>query len=215
MAKISGMTRWVMVVVLTIGGAMLLMKSRQATSAETAESAETRGSAMETTNSTKFGSIYDIPVRNIKGESLKLDRYKGKVMLIVNVASQCGYTPQYAGLQKLYDTYQAKGFVVLGFPANNFGGQEPGTEAQIVEFCSMKYNVKFPMFAKLSADGSDMHQIYQYLTSKETNPKFSGRITWNFNKFLIDRSGQPIARFDSSDRPESAKVIEAIENALK
>ena len=215
MIKISGMMRWVMVLVAIIGGSVLLMKLRQPTSADTAEAAETRGSAVMTTNNTKVGSIYDIPVRDIKGESLKLDRYKGKVLLIVNVASQCGYTPQYAGLQKLYDTYQAKGFVVLGFPANNFGGQEPGTEAQIVEFCSMKYNVKFPMFAKLSADGSDIHQLYQYLTSKETNPKFSGRITWNFNKFLIDRSGQPIARFDSSDRPESAKVIEAIENALK
>ena len=153
-----------MVLAVMIGGLVLLMKSRQPTSAETAEAAETRGSVMETTNNTKVGSIYDIPVRDIKGESLKLDRYKGKVLLIVNVASQCGYTPQYAGLQKLYDTYQAKGFVVLGFPANNFGGQEPGTEAQIVEFCSMKYNVKFPMFAKLSADGSDIHQLYQYLT---------------------------------------------------
>jgi glutathione peroxidase len=160
-------------------------------------------------------SIYDIPVRDIKGRTLRLDQYKGKVMLIVNVASQCGYTPQYAGLQKLYENYREKGLVVLGFPANNFGGQEPGSEAEIAQFCSMKYNVGFPMFAKLSAEGRDIHPLYQFLTGKQTNPRFAGPITWNFNKFLIDRAGQPLARFDSSDRPESEKVVQAIENALK
>jgi len=161
------------------------------------------------------GTIYDIPVRDIRGKSVRLDQYKGKVMLIVNVASRCGYTPQYAGLQQLYDSYQSRGLVILGFPANNFGGQEPGTEQEIAQFCSMKYNVKFPMFAKLSADGSDMHPLYQFLTNRQTNPKFAGPITWNFNKFLIDRTGQPIARFDSADRPEGEKVVQAIENALR
>ena len=160
-------------------------------------------------------SIYDIDVKDIKGNTFKLDRYKGQVMLIVNVASQCGYTPQYAGLQKLYETYQSQGLVVLGFPANNFGGQEPGTEAEIVEFCSMKYNVKFPMFSKISAAGADIHPLYRFLTDKQTNPQFAGKINWNFNKFLIDRQGQPVARFDSSDKPESEKVIRAIEAALK
>ena len=162
-----------------------------------------------------MGSIYDIDVKDIKGNTFKLDRYKGQVMLIVNVASQCGYTPQYAGLQKLYETYQSQGLVVLGFPANNFGGQEPGTEAEIVEFCSMKYNVKFPMFSKISAAGADIHPLYRFLTDKQTNPQFAGKINWNFNKFLIDRQGQPVARFDSSDKPESEKVIRAIEAALK
>ena len=160
-------------------------------------------------------TIYDIPVRDIRGKTIKLDQYKGKVMLIVNVASRCGYTPQYTGLQQLYERYESRGLVILGFPANNFGGQEPGTEQEIAQFCSMKYNVRFPMFAKLSADGSDMHPLYQFLTNRQTNPKFAGPITWNFNKFLIDRSGQPIARFDSADRPESEKVIQAIENALR
>lgn len=161
------------------------------------------------------GSIYDIPVRDIKGKTVALDQYRGKVLLIVNVASQCGYTPQYAGLQKLYEDYREKGLVVLGFPANNFGGQEPGSEAEIARFCSMKYNVSFPMFAKLSAEGRDIHPLYQFLTGKATNPRFAGPVTWNFNKFLIDRAGQPVARFDSSDRPESQQVIQAIETALR
>lgn len=160
-------------------------------------------------------SIYEIPVREIKGGATTLEKYRGKVLLIVNVASRCGYTPQYAGLQKLYETYSSKGLVVLGFPANNFGGQEPGTEAEIVEFCTMRYQVSFPMFAKVSAKGNDIHPLYRYLTAKETNPGFDGPISWNFNKFLIDRSGKTIARFESSDAPGSARVVEAIEAALR
>lgn len=160
-------------------------------------------------------SIYDISVKDIKGKPMTLGEYKGKVMLIVNVASQCGYTPQYEGLEKIYETYQSKGFVVLGFPANNFGGQEPGTEAEIQQFCSTNYGVKFPMFSKVSAAGSDIHPLYKFLTDKETNPQFAGKITWNFNKFLVDRNGNLIARFDSSDKPESAKITQAIEQALK
>lgn len=160
-------------------------------------------------------SIYDIAVRDIDGNSFKLDRYRGKVLLIVNVASQCGYTPQYEGLQMIYEKYQSRGFLVLGFPANNFGGQEPGTEAEIKEFCSTNYNVKFPMFSKVSADGPDIHPLYMFLTSKETNPRFAGKVDWNFNKFLIDRAGRPIGRFATSDRPESPKVTQAIEAALK
>lgn len=160
-------------------------------------------------------SIYDIPLKTINGKPATLGEYKGKVLLIVNVASQCGYTPQYEGLQKIYQQYQSQGLVVLGFPANNFGGQEPGTEAEIKEFCSLKYNVTFPMFAKLSAKGADIHPLYKFLTDKETNPNFAGEIKWNFNKFLIDKNGNPIARFDSSDKPESPKVVQAIEQALK
>lgn len=160
-------------------------------------------------------SLYDIPVKTIDGKPATLGDYKGKVLLIVNVASQCGYTPQYEGLEKIYEKYQSKGFTVLGFPANNFGGQEPGTEAEIVTFCSTNYGVKFPMFSKLSAAGADIHPLYKFLTEKETNPNFAGKINWNFNKFLIDKNGNPIARFDSADKPESAKVTQAIEQALK
>ena len=160
-------------------------------------------------------SIYDIPVKTIDGKPTTLADYKGQVLLIVNVASQCGYTPQYEGLEKIYEQYQSKGFAVLGFPANNFGGQEPGTEAEIVTFCSTNYGVKFPMFSKLSAAGADIHPLYKFLTEKETNPNFAGKINWNFNKFLIDKAGNPIARFDSADKPESAKVTQAIGQALK
>ncbi len=160
-------------------------------------------------------SIYDVSLKTIDGKPTTLGEYKGKVLLIVNVASQCGYTPQYEGLQKIHQQYQSQGLVVLGFPANNFGGQEPGTEAEIKEFCSMKYNVTFPMFAKLSAKGADIHPLYKFLTDKETNPNFAGDIKWNFNKFLIDKNGNPIARFDSGDKPESPKVTQAIEQALK
>ncbi|MEP7339139.1 MAG: glutathione peroxidase [Acidobacteriota bacterium] len=160
-------------------------------------------------------SIYDIPLKTIDGKPATLGDYKGKVLLIVNVASQCGYTPQYEGLEKIYKQYQSKGLIVLGFPANNFGGQEPGTEAEIVTFCSKNYGVTFPMFSKLSATGADIHPLYKFLTEKETNPNFAGKINWNFNKFLIDKNGNPIARFDSADKPESAKVTQAIEQALK
>jgi glutathione peroxidase-family protein len=118
-------------------------------------------------------------------------------------------------LQKLYLEYADKGLVILGFPANNFGGQEPGTNPEIKEFCTTKYSVTFPMFSKISVKGTDIHPLYQYLTSKETDPDFAGDITWNFNKFLIDTSGKIVARFDSKDKPESEKVLSAIQLALK
>ena len=160
-------------------------------------------------------SIYDFTVNDIDGKPVKLSQFKGKVILIVNVASKCGFTPQYEGMQKLYSEYADKGLVILGFPANNFGGQEPGTNSEIKEFCTTKYSVTFPMFSKISVKGTDIHPLYQYLTSKETDPDFAGDITWNFNKFLIDASGKIVARFDSKDKPESEKVVNAIQLALK
>jgi glutathione peroxidase len=160
-------------------------------------------------------SIYDFKMKDIDGKDVKLDAYKGKVLLVVNTASKCGYTPQYEGLQAIYDKYQKDGFTILGFPANNFGGQEPGTEAEIKEFCTLKYKVTFPMFAKISVKGEDQHPLYTYLTSKETDPEFAGDISWNFNKFLIDRNGKIIARFSSKDTPQSEPVTTAIESALK
>ncbi len=159
-------------------------------------------------------SIYDFVVKDIDGNDVKLEQFKGKVMLIVNVASKCGFTPQYEGLQKIYMQYKDKGLVVLGFPANNFMNQEPGTNEQIKQFCSLNYNVTFPMFSKISVKGKDIAPLYQYLTSKETNPQFAGEISWNFNKFLVDRSGKIIARFGSRTKPESEELIQAIEKAL-
>ena len=122
-------------------------------------------------------SVYDFTMKDIDGGDVKLDKFKGKVVMIVNTASRCGYTPQYEGLQKIYDKYKDRGFVVLGFPANNFMGQEPGTEKEIKDFCTLKYNVTFPMFSKISVTGSDQHPLYGYLTNKKTNPEFGGDIS--------------------------------------
>ncbi len=162
----------------------------------------------------KMNSIYDFAVQRIDGTATKLAAYQGQVLLIVNVASRCGFTGQYAGLQKLYDTYKDRGLVVLGFPANNFLGQEPGTNAEIAQFCSAKYHVTFPMFEKIAVAGRDMHPLYKYLTDKKTDPDFSGKITWNFNKFLIGRDGRIVARFGSRTEPEHKDVAAAIEKAL-
>jgi len=159
-------------------------------------------------------SLWDIKVTDIDGNEFTLGKYKGNVLLIVNVASRCGYTPQYEGLQKIYEKYKDKGFYVLGFPANNFANQEPGTNEEIKEFCQTKYRVTFPMFAKISVKGDDIHPLYRFLTNKETNPNFAGEITWNFNKFLIDREGNVVARFSSKDAPESEAVTRKIEEYL-
>lgn len=159
-------------------------------------------------------SVYEFTMRDIDGKDVKLDKYKGKVVMIVNVASKCGYTPQYEGLQALYDKNKDRGLVILGFPANNFMGQEPGTEAEIKEFCSTKYHVTFPMFAKISVKGADQHPLYNFLTNKATDPEFAGDISWNFNKFLIDRNGKIVARFGSKDTPEGEAIATAIEKYL-
>jgi glutathione peroxidase len=166
-------------------------------------------------NKDKKMKIYDFEVKDIDGNRVKLEQYQGKVLLLVNVASQCGFTPQYEGLQKIYAKYQDQGFLVLGFPANNFGGQEPGADREIKTFCSTRFHVTFPMFSKISVKGADKHPLYKYLTEPETDPKFAGEIKWNFNKFLVDRQGNLIARFDSPDTPEGEKVTKAIEVALK
>ena len=163
----------------------------------------------------KTKSVLDFKMMDIDGREVKLKKYKGSVLLVVNTASQCGYTPQYEGLQKIYSKYQGQGFVVLGFPANDFKGQEPGSNEDIKEFCTTKYKVTFPMFAKISVKGEDQDPLYQFLTSKETNPKFAGDITWNFNKFLIDRQGNVVARFSSKDTPDGEAVTAAIEKYLK
>ena len=160
-------------------------------------------------------SVLNFKMKHIDGKEVKLKKYKGDVFLIVNTASKCGYTPQYEGLQAIYTKYQSQGFTVLGFPANNFGEQEPGTEKEIKEFCESKYKVTFPMFAKISVKGDDQHALYKFLTAKETNPNFAGDISWNFNKFLVNRKGEVVARFSSKDTPVSEKVTQTIEKYLK
>jgi glutathione peroxidase len=157
-------------------------------------------------------SVFDITVKDIKGADVSLDAYRGKVLLIVNVASKCGYTRQYTGLEVLYGKYQEQGLVVLGFPCNQFGGQEPGTEAEIAEFCSTKFNVKFPLFAKIEVNGPGRAPLYTFLTGE--GAKFPGKVAWNFNKFLVGRDGQVIARYESKVAPESAELIAAVEAAL-
>lgn len=159
-------------------------------------------------------SVYEFTLKNIDGQEVKLDQYKGKVVMIVNTASKCGLTSQYEGLQKIYDAYKDKGFVVLGFPANNFLGQEPGTETEIKEFCTLNYKVTFPMFAKMSVKGTDQHPLFTFLTHKDTTPGFSGDISWNFEKFLLDKNGKTIARFTPRTLPDAPEVVAAIDKAL-
>jgi glutathione peroxidase len=158
------------------------------------------------------GSIYDIPVKDIDGKPTSLKTYEGKVLLIVNVASKCGYTPQYTGLEALYEKYKDKGLLVLGFPCNQFGGQEPGTNEQIKQFCSSKYEVTFPLFDKIEVNGPNRNQLYTMLAG-EGSP-FPGNIKWNFNKFLIGHDGKILKRFDSKVKPESEEMTQAVEAAL-
>jgi glutathione peroxidase len=162
----------------------------------------------------KAMSVLDFKVKDIDGKDVELSKYKGDVILIVNVASKCGLTPQYEGLEATYEKYKDKGFTILGFPANEFGKQEPGTNEEIKTFCSSKYNVKFPMFAKIVVKGEGIHPLYSFLTDKESDPKFAGPIGWNFAKFLVNRKGEVIARFDPRVAPDDPKIVEAVEAAL-
>jgi glutathione peroxidase len=160
------------------------------------------------------GSPLDFEMKSLSGKDVNLQDYRGKVVLIVNTASKCGATPQYRPLQSLYQKYQGKDFVVLGFPCNQFGAQEPGNAEQIGEFCTKNYGVTFPMFAKIDVNGAHAAPLYQYLTSKQTNPEFAGKIRWNFEKFLIGKDGKILARFDTSTEPDAPQVTQAIEAAL-
>jgi len=153
--------------------------------------------------------VYEFTMDSIDGKATPLGEFRGKVSMIVNVASRCGYTPQYAALEAVYEKYKDRGFTIAGFPANNFGEQEPGTNEEIRQFCSAKYNVKFPMFAKISVLGDDIAPLYRYLTGTG-----GGDIKWNFTKFLVDRDGKVVRRFESAVTPDSPEVIAAIEKAL-
>ena len=153
-------------------------------------------------------SLSEISIKKIDGSSSSLGDFKNQVLLVVNVASECGLTPQYDGLEKLYEKYQSKGFQVLGFPANNFGAQEPGTNSQIQSFCKTSFGVRFPLFEKISVKGPDQHPLYKALTENE------GDITWNFEKFLIDRSGKVVGRFAPKVTPEDPALVAAIESEI-
>ena len=157
-------------------------------------------------------SVYDFQAKSIDGSDLSLSAYRGKVLLIVNVASKCGFTPQYAGLESLYETYKDQGLVVLGFPCNQFGSQEPGAESEIKSFCDLEYGVKFPLFSKIDVNGANAHPLYGYLKTAKPGILGTEGIKWNFTKFLIDRKGEPIQRYAPADKPSA---IEAdIQSAL-
>jgi len=159
-------------------------------------------------------TIYDLKAKTIDGEERSLREYAGKVLLVVNVASQCGLTPHYAGLQELQQNFGDRGLVVLGFPCNQFGSQEPGSETEIKKFCETRFGVTFPMFAKIDVNGANRHPLYAFLTAQPTQPDGPGDIQWNFAKFLIDRSGAVAGRFSPATAPVSEEIVGAIEQAL-
>jgi len=156
-------------------------------------------------------ALYGFTMKTIDGKPKSLGDYRGKALLIVNTASECGYTPQYAGLEKLYESYRDRGFMVLAFPANDFGAQEPGSDAQIKQFCSSRYGTHFDLFSKISVKGKEQHPLYAYLTGLKG---FEGDIRWNFNKFLVDPSGAVVARYPSGVDPTSAELTAKLESIL-
>ena len=160
-------------------------------------------------------SAYAFSMKAIDGKTVALSGYQGRVALFVNVASRCGYTPQYEGLEALYRKYKDRGLVILGFPANNFGSQEPGTNEEIAQFCKRSYDVTFPMFSKISVKGADQSELYQYLSSADANASTAGDVRWNFTKFLVGKDGKVIARFESAVAPDAAELVKAVEEALK
>ncbi len=157
-------------------------------------------------------SLYDFSVKDIDGNVFKLSSLKGKKVLIVNTASQCGNTPQYADLEKLYNEYSDKNFVIIGFPANNFGSQEPGTNEEIKTFCSANYHVTFPMMSKISVKGENMDPLYKWLTSKKLNGKMDSEVTWNFQKYMIDANGNLVDVVQPKEKPYSDKILNWINN---
>ncbi len=164
---------------------------------------------------TKMTGPLEFKMKDIDGKEYDLSKLKGKVVLFVNVASRCGYTPQYEGLQELFVKYEKDGLVVIGVPANEFGKQEPGTDDEIKKFCSTKYNVTFPILSKVVVKGEGQTPLYKFLTSKDTNPNFAGDIGWNFEKFLIGRDGKVVGRFKSGVSPDAAEFVKAIKTELE
>ena len=179
-----------------------------------AKPGDTKDVIKEPTKMAAKGSPLDFKMKTIDGKEQDLSQYKGKVVLMVNVASKCGLTPQYTALESTYEKYKDQGFVIVGFPANNFGSQEPGTNEEIKQFCTSKYDVQFPMMSKISVKGDDKHPLYKFLTEGKAGDDFAGDIEWNFAKFLVDRNGNVMARFASKTTPDSPQVTGAIEKAL-
>lgn len=159
-------------------------------------------------------SVHSFTMKDIDGQEQELSQYQGKVLMLVNVASKCGYTYQYEALQQLYSNYRDQGFVVLAFPANNFGKQEPGSDSEIKAFCIQEYAVEFPMFSKISVKGPDQHPLYSFLTDKDLHPETGGKITWNFNKFLVNKHGRVSERFGTKIEPDDPDVLAAIDRLL-
>lgn len=159
-------------------------------------------------------SLHDFTMLDITGKERKLSEFKGETVLVVNTASHCGFTPQFDGLEKLYQAYKEKGFVILGFPSNDFGAQDPGTNAEIATFCKANYGVTFPMFSKIVVKGDGQHPLYHWLTSKDTDPSFAGPIGWNFTKFLVNKEGVVVARFESKITPGGPEIKSALEKEL-
>ena len=157
-------------------------------------------------------SFHDFTVKDIRGEDFPLSQLKGKKVLVVNTASKCGFTPQYEGLQELYEEYGGDDFMIIGFPANNFGKQEPGSDEEIAEFCQINYGVSFPMMSKISVKGDDQHPLYLWLTSKSENGVENSKVSWNFQKYMIDEEGQLVGHFASTVKPDSKKLLSWIEN---
>ena len=193
------------VIVFAFLGAMLMFRVSRALGQDVVK---------EPTATASTSGPLDFVVKDIDGNDYNLAQLKGQVVMVVNVASKCGLTPQYKGLEALYDKYKDQGLVVVGFPANNFKEQEPGTNEQIKEFCTSKYDVSFPMMSKISVKGEDKHPLYKFLTEEQTAGEFKGEIGWNFTKFLIDKNGNVFARFASKTKPEDESVTKAIEQAL-
>jgi len=196
--------------VLVVIGSVLLLQARKVLGRDVVK--DPTPSPATQPSSVAESTVLDFTVRDIDGKDVNLSDYRGKLVLLVNVASKCGMTPQYDALEKTYAKYKDKGLVIIGFPANNFGGQEPGTDQEIKTFCSTKYNVTFPMMSKISVKGDDIHPLYKKLT--QDNGDFNGEIGWNFTKFLIDRNGNVYARFASKTKPDDEQLIGAIEKGL-
>jgi glutathione peroxidase len=185
-----------------------------ATSAFAVADPTTQPTTQPMADGTTVGPALRFTMKSLGGKDINLSQYQGKVILMVNTASRCGHTPQYGPLEALYKKYTDQGFVILGFPSNDFGKQEPGTDVQISEFCTRNYGVTFDMFSKVDVKGDNMCDLYKFLTSPATDKPFDGDINWNFEKFLIDRSGNVVARFSPGTQPDSPQVVSAIEAQL-
>ncbi|MCA9174856.1 MAG: redoxin domain-containing protein [Planctomycetales bacterium] len=171
--------------------------------------------AKEDEKAEKAPAALNFKMKSLDGKDVELSKYRGKVLLVVNVASECGLTPHYAGLQKLHDQYAEQGLTVMGFPCNQFGGQEPGTAKEISEFCTTEYGIKFPMFAKVEVNGDNACDLYKHLTGLDAKPKGAGKVQWNFEKFVIGRNGEVVARFAPRTKPDDPQLLAVIKAELE